>query len=273
MNLAALITQTDCSSVLIEVGGLAVRVRADDAEFLRLLEIHYAGFLSSDQQPEADFDVEIRGRNFDDTEPDVNVTTRNGRWELTRGDFRAEWEPAKRHGHIVQMANPYGIDSVLRIVHSLIQADRGGFLLHSASAVRNGKAFLFAGESGAGKTTISRLAPADAELLTDEISYVRRQGVLTSRLELRSPGNWASLGRTFRRRWRHCIFWPKVRRIVLIRSNRVKRRGLYLPMCCSSRRMNIWCGRLFDSGFEFVKRVPVSRLTFVPDARVWELIG
>ena len=30
---------------------------------------------------------------------------------------------------------------------------------------------------------------------------------------------------------------------------------------------------LFDSGFEFVKRVPVSRLTFVPDARVWELIG
>jgi hypothetical protein len=29
----------------------------------------------------------------------------------------------------------------------------------------------------------------------------------------------------------------------------------------------------FHSAFEFVKRVPVSRLTFVPDARVWEMIG
>ena len=31
--------------------------------------------------------------------------------------------------------------------------------------------------------------------------------------------------------------------------------------------------QVFHSAFEFVKRVPVSRLTFVPDARVWELIG
>jgi hypothetical protein len=30
---------------------------------------------------------------------------------------------------------------------------------------------------------------------------------------------------------------------------------------------------LFHSAFEFVQNVPVCRLTFVPDARVWELIG
>jgi hypothetical protein len=29
----------------------------------------------------------------------------------------------------------------------------------------------------------------------------------------------------------------------------------------------------FHSALEFVSRVPVSRLSFVPDARVWELIG
>jgi hypothetical protein len=28
----------------------------------------------------------------------------------------------------------------------------------------------------------------------------------------------------------------------------------------------------FHAAFEFVNRVPVSRLTFFPDARVWELI-
>ena len=62
-------------------------------------------------------------------------------------------------GIFVQSANPYSIDAALRIIHSLILARQGGLLVHAASAVRNGKAFLFAGVSGAGKTTISRLAP------------------------------------------------------------------------------------------------------------------
>ena len=30
---------------------------------------------------------------------------------------------------------------------------------------------------------------------------------------------------------------------------------------------------VFQSALDFVERVPVRRLTFVPDARVWELIG
>ena len=100
-----------------------------------------------------------------------------GQWLIERGDLRAEWDPAVGARFVfVQSANPYSIDSALRIIHSLILARQGGLLVHAASAVRNGKAFLFAGVSGAGKTTISRLAPPDATLLTDEISYLRRNG-------------------------------------------------------------------------------------------------
>ena len=68
---------------------------------------------------------------------------------------------------------PYAIDSVLRIVHTLLLSAEGGFLLHASSVVRNGRAFLFTGPSGAGKTTIVGLAPHDVTVLTDEISYVR----------------------------------------------------------------------------------------------------
>ena len=102
-------------------------------------------------------------------------TAATARWRLERGDFRAAWDPAARQGHIRQSANPYSIDTVLRIVHTLVLARQGGFLLHAASAVRNGKAFVFAGASGAGKTTLSRLAPGDADVLSDEISYVRKE--------------------------------------------------------------------------------------------------
>jgi hypothetical protein len=53
---------------------------------------------------------------------------------------------------------------------------QGGFLVHAASAIRGGVAYLFAGVSGAGKTNMARRAPPDAVVLTDEISYVRRIG-------------------------------------------------------------------------------------------------
>jgi hypothetical protein len=121
---------------------------------------------------------------------DARVRLEGGRWVMERGDFRAECDPVRRRGWVRQSANPYSIDAVLRMLHSLILARDGGFLVHAASAVRNGRAFLFAGVSGAGKTTISRLAPPDVVLLTDEISYVRKDrsqesGVRSQNAEVR----------------------------------------------------------------------------------------
>src|SRR5713226_8803249 len=100
----------------------------------------------------------------------ASIRMATGRWTLQRGDFRAEWDAGTRRGWIRQTLNPYAIDSVLRIVHTLVLAADGGFLLHASSAVRDGRAVLFTGPSGSGKTTIARLAPPDVTLLTDEIS-------------------------------------------------------------------------------------------------------
>ena len=108
-----------------------------------------------------------------DYDRDLSVRLESGRWVLERGDFRAELDPGRRRGWVRQTANPYSLDGVLRILHSLLLAREGGFLVHAAGAVRHDRAYLFAGVSGAGKTTISRLAPPDVKLLTDEISYVR----------------------------------------------------------------------------------------------------
>src|ERR1022692_260708 len=155
---------------------MPVRVLTTDPRFLTMLQDRYAGFVTSSQRTEIEFDVDLGPSRFADPDAPVRVTQRAGRWTFERGDFRAEWEPASRTGRIRQTANPYSIDAVLRIVHTLVLARQGGFLMHSASAIRNGKAFLFSGPSEAGKTTISRLAPPDATLLTDEISYLRPDG-------------------------------------------------------------------------------------------------
>jgi hypothetical protein len=160
--------------ISIDIGGIPILVRTGSAEFAHMLEDRYGKFVTADA-PHAVMELEITlipPGTVCDAE-DVCVRRDAGRWVMERGDFRAEWDPQCRRGWVRQSANPYAIDGVLRILHSLILAREGGFLVHAASAVRNGRAFLFSGVSGAGKTTISRLAPPDVVLLTDEISYVR----------------------------------------------------------------------------------------------------
>ena len=267
-------------SLVIEIGDMPVRVNTTDPGFLDILQDRYCGFVSSseraDRETEIEFDVDLTRTAFADRTLDVSVTHHLGRWCLQRGDFRAEWEPASRTGRIRQTtANPYSIDAVLRIVHTLVLARQGGFLLHSASAIRNGKAFLFAGVSGAGKTTISRLAPPDVTLLTDEISYVRKQQRDAGYTAFGTPftGELAKLGEN--------VSAPIAALYLLAQGpeNRID------PVAPAEAARSLLANVLFfaedeelvqstfHSAFEFVSRVPVSRLTFVPDARVWELIG
>jgi len=270
--LPELIAEVERLSLVIEIGGMPVRVNTTDPGFLCMLQDRYVGFIGDSAQPEIEFDVDLIPPKSADPDADVRVTRHHGRWCLTRGDFRAEWESASRRGWIRQSANPYSIDSVLRIVHTLVLARQGGFLMHSASAIRNGKAFLFAGVSGAGKTTISRLAPPDATLLTDEISYVRRQDAGYIAFGTPFTGELAKLGEN--------VSAPVAALYLLAQGpeNRIDpvpdgeaARSLLANVLFFAEDEEL-VQSAFHSAFEFVSRVPVSRLTFVPDARVWELI-
>lgn len=268
-----LTTEVERLSLVIEIGGMPVRLHTTDPDFLNLLQCRYAGFVNDSDRSEIEFDIEIHQPKIVDPDADVEVSYRFGRWSLRRGDFLAEWDPATRFGWVRQTANPYSIDAVLRIVHSLVLAQQGGFLLHSASAIRNGKAFLFAGVSEAGKTTISRLAPSDVTLLTDEISYVRRRGNEYVAFGTPFTGELAKLGENVSAPISilYLLAKGKANRIDSITPGEATRSLLSNLLFFAKDEELVQA--VFHSAFEFVNRVPVKRLTFVPDAKVWELIG
>ena len=277
----ALISPIDCLHLSIEIGGIPIRVNTTDADFLNMLQNRYAGFVGSSEHAAIEFDVDLFTPGFVDPDADVRVTQRAGKWALERGDFRAEWEPARRTGTIRQSANPYSIDAVLRIVHTLVLAQEGGFLMHAASAIRNGKAFLFAGVSGAGKTTISRLAPSDATLLTDEISYVRKDGRKDVKKQNLSyvafgtpfTGELAKLGENVSAPISafYLLAQGPENRIDPVAPGQAVRELLANVLFFAEDQELVQ--RSFHAACEFVSRVPVSRLTFAPDVRVWEMIG
>jgi hypothetical protein len=270
---AAISAQAPPHSLVIEIGGMPVRVNTTDLKFHSLLQERYTGFLSEADDPEIEFEVELVASGFPDPNAEVRVTQKLGRWSIERGDFRAEWHPASRTGRIRQAPKPYSLDSVLRIVHTLALARKGGFLLHAASAIRNGKAFLFAGVSGAGKTTISSFAPPDANLLTDEISYVRRQGEGYAAFGTPFTGELNKTGEN--------LSAPVAALYLLAKGDENRIDPVPPGEAARSVLANILffaedeelVHSTFHSAFNYACRVPVFRLTFVPDSRVWELIG
>jgi hypothetical protein len=270
---AGLAAQIEQYSLTINIGGISVRLNTADEDFLELLQSRYTGYLGSGENVEFDFDVELSPPGGIEPDAPVRVAYNAGRWFLERGDFRAEWSPKTRRGTIRQTANPYSIDSVLRIVHTLVLVQQGGFLLHSASAIRNGKAFLFAGVSGAGKTTVSRLAPADATLLTDEISYVRKQNDEYIACGTPFTGELARIGENVSGpiATLYLLAQGKENRIDPIGPSEAGRELLSNMLFFADDSEMVH--RAFQSACDFVDRIPVHRLTFLPDERVWELIG
>jgi hypothetical protein len=88
---------------------------------------------------------------------------------------------AEFHG----VRHEYALDSLLRILLTMVLLPQRGFLLHGATVVRDGRAYIFFGRSGAGKSTVASLSP-QGSVLTDEISLLRF-----------SKGSWHAHGTPF----------------------------------------------------------------------------
>lgn len=263
--------ESTARELVINIGQLPIRLRIDDLAFQQLLIDRYGEFLQANSTPAVTLDIEItRERNL--SEDDVKVRVSNGHWFLQRGDFSAEFDSVTRSGRIRQIATPYAIDTILRILHGLLLAHDGGFLLHASSAIRNGKAFVFSGLSGAGKTTISRLAPPGATLLTDEISYIRRTH--TGYIACGTPfaGELARLGANAS---------APIKAVYLLSKGPTNRIDAVDPAEALQRILrNILffaddpelVTAVFESACAFVEQVPVRKLTFYPDQHVWDMI-
>jgi hypothetical protein len=267
----ALLTTAE-ETVSIEIGGMPIDLRTLDPSFRGLIENRYAGFVgtSSDSHPE--FDIDLCEPSQSAAGDDLEVKIDAGEWLLKRGDFRARWNPETGHGQIRQSASPYAIDCVLRIVHTLILARQGGFLVHAASAIRGGKAFLFSGVSGAGKTTISRLAPPDATLLTDEISYVRREGNRYVACGTPFAGELARVGENQSAPLSALFLLEKglQNSIEPVDATEAIQRLLRNILFFADDPELVKL--VFQSACEFASLVPIRRLVFVPDQRVWDII-
>ena len=256
----------------VEIGGIPISLATDNPTFFDLLTRRYEGYLSSlPAQCALEFEIVEAGSVSD---ADVRVKREGVEWRIERGDFFAHWDPHTGRGRVRQNANPYSLDSVLRILHSLILAEQGGFLLHSASGICEGHACLFSGVSGAGKTTMTRLATPDITLLTDEISYIRpsKNGDAASYIAFGTPfaGELARPGENTKAPIAGLFFLeqgPENRIDEIPSGDAVRRLMRNILFFAEDPRL---VELLLATACDFVSRVPIRRLMFYPTSKVWD---
>ncbi len=257
----------------IEIAGLRTSILTRDPEVAGVVRGRYKGFLSSGA-PDWRIEMDTQPAGFLPFADDV-VVTRDGGFGLfsvKRADFAGTVDLAQRSGSVA-LADPneFSVDSFLRIVYSLALVEARGLVVHAASLIRNGKAYLFCGPSGSGKTTLARLSP-DAIVLTDELSVVR---VSQPHAFCYGTPFWGELARAGENRvapLAGIYFLHKGDRHVVeaIRPRRALER--LLPNVLFFAREAELTAQVFGISADLVEAVPCFDLSFRPDPGFWEVI-
>ncbi len=257
----------------IEIAGLRAAVVTRDRDVLDVVRDRYKGFLSPGT-PDWRIEIDLREADGHRSDGDVLVS-RDGeraRFVVKRWDFAGMVDLAERRASVTfGDANEYSIDSFLRILYSLALLDAHGLVVHAASLIRNGRAYLFSGPSGAGKTTLARLSP-DATLLSDELSIVR---LVDGRAGCHGTPFWGELARAGEDRAAplggvYFLHHGSGHAVEAITPRRALER--LLPNVLFFARDPELTARVLDIAGELVEAVPCFDLSFRLDPGFWEVI-
>lgn len=101
---------------------------------------------------------------------------------ISRNDFSFTLDKKNKTASGKVLSSPYSIDSLVRVVCSIVCVENSGLLLHSSGVAVGGRSFIFVGKTGAGKSTIikkfsgiKRIKP-EIKFLSDEIMLVEKNG-------------------------------------------------------------------------------------------------
>lgn len=156
------IAQGHAKALLIGVGGVSLKLVGMDAQLAERARARYAAFETTEC---TGFPVEMtQGIGVG-----LPARAKAFRYQVAGASLWLD----RRRARVSSVRNEYALDSVLRVLLTRRLLPSPGFLLHAATVVQDGKAYVFMGRSGAGKSTVASLSP-QGSVLTDEISLLRR---------------------------------------------------------------------------------------------------
>jgi hypothetical protein len=202
----------------------------------------------------------------------VDVVSTDEQTVYTRKDYRLAADADFRHASIA-VYDEFALKHAMLNLYSAFITRRGwGLLVHSSCMVQGNKAYLFAGHSGAGKSTVARLSEP-RPVLSDEATIVKisSQGVRIFNSPFRSDSDMPGLSGSYPLGAVQILRQsPDNRRTPLRKTEAVLQiiqRIFYWAHAPEETR------KVFKLCKELVDRVPVYELYFQKNNTFWEEIS
>ena len=161
------------SSCLLTIGKSCIELQCNSSHLAERLRRQYQQFLSNDS---AHLTVTVDWRNQSGIPASASLpfTFVDGQPMITTDRVKGMISIEHRAASIyLDVSNPLEVvDYFMRVVVALLLFQEGGLMIHAAGIVRNGKAYVFFGHSGSGKTTVARLSSHDVVLNDDLIALL-----------------------------------------------------------------------------------------------------
>jgi len=273
-------------TVCIDVLGLQAELSGLDDELETLIRRRYKAFLA-DAPSQAAARIRVcrsEAPGFLEWRPGQDVTHRletewDGNLRIHSYGFSAKWDPVGRTGVLCLAPEPenrreLSFENFLRVVYSWLALDSGGFLFHSSALVpEDGKAYLFFGPSGAGKTTCCILSEGIARPINDDLVLLHWS---------ESSGGWRAAAVPFTGKYGReeaGNSYPVAAMFRLVQSVDTRTEPLSTAAAvvevlssCPFMEERPPDTALADRVAEIVRAVPVRRLHFRKDPSFWEVV-
>jgi hypothetical protein len=235
----------------LSIGCVPLRLQMSDTQLFDAASERYAAFTNTAEQP-------------------INIALNHGKpSESTPAHFGYEFEGAALRAfsddiRFDGVRNQYALDSLLRVFLSWKLLEHQGFLLHAATVIRDGKAYIFTGRSGAGKSTVATLSP-QGSVLTDENGAWRAYGTpFWGEFKAAGSNSSAPVGGIFR------LLQAPENRVELLRPMAILRtllpNVLFFSTEAKAHR------QLLEILSQIAAEIPGYNLSFRKNATFWEVL-
>lgn len=260
-------------AVDLAIAGLRLRVTGATGEARAWLLARYQPFVA--HAAAAAITVQLRLQDRRRRGPASPRLERNGRrFRLAMGACRATGDLGAK-SVVLEMPRTAGAlaPSALRLLCAMFLLDRGGFLLHASAALERDEAWVFCGPSGAGKTTVARLAGA-RPVLSDETVAVMGDGDRYAAASTPFFGEGGPVMATLNRR-------APIRAVFFLKKGADfahRRLGLRevvqraFPQVFVPKRDPEIAADVLSHLVAFAQRVPCFELTFARRTQLWEYV-
>jgi len=159
---------------IIKIAEHVIGIRTDSAMIQQFIGTKY-GMLRLNKEEHTQLDMQLfieDGYGVPFVNYEVNIVSDKDHIVYTRSDYRIEADREYRQA-CISVHDEFALKHAMVNVYSAFITRRGwGLLIHSSCLIEGSKAFLFAGHSGAGKSTVARLS-MPRPVLSDEATIVK----------------------------------------------------------------------------------------------------